>query len=45
VAYKLNPDHPKAERAWLRLHHVVGDLEYPVQLHPVNDAPVPDADG
>lgn len=45
VAYKLNPDHPRSERAWLRLHHVVDGQEYPIQLQPVNGASVPDENG
>ncbi|MCL5290726.1 MAG: hypothetical protein M1489_06865 [Firmicutes bacterium] len=45
VAYRLNPDHPRPERALLRLHHVVDGQEYPVQLQPVNGAPVPDEKG
>ena len=45
VAYKLNQDHKKPERAWVRLHHVVDGQEFPVQLTPVNGAPVPDEKG
>ena len=45
LAYKLNPDHPRPERAWLRLHHVVDGREYSIQLQPVNGAPVPDEKG
>ncbi|KJR96827.1 MAG: hypothetical protein VR68_13705 [Peptococcaceae bacterium BRH_c4a] len=45
VAYKLDKDHSKPERALLRMHHVVDGQEYPIQLQPVNGAPVPDKDG
>lgn len=45
VAYSLNADHPRPERAWLQLHHVVDGQEYSVQLEPVNGAPVPDEKG
>lgn len=45
VAYKLNPDQPRPERAWLRLHHIVDGQEYPIQLQPVNGAPAPDEKG
>lgn len=45
VIYKLNQDHPQAERAWLRLHHQVGTSEYPVKLEPVNPADAPDGNG
>ncbi|MCL5058879.1 MAG: hypothetical protein M1130_12990 [Actinobacteria bacterium] len=45
VAYKLNPDHPRPERAWLRLHHIVNGQEYSIQLQPVNGAPAPDEKG
>ena len=45
VAYKLNPDHPRPERAGLRLHHVVDGQEFPVRLAPVNGAPLPEKDG
>jgi len=45
VAYKLDKDHTKPERALLRLHHIVGEEEYPIQLRPVNGAPTPDANG
>lgn len=45
VTYKLNQDHPQAERAWLRLHHQVGTSEYPVKLEPVNPADAPDGNG
>lgn len=45
VAYRLNPDHPHPERTWLRMHHVVDGVEYPMQLQPVNGAPVPDSSG
>ncbi|WP_333871258.1 Athe_2463 domain-containing protein [Desulforamulus putei] len=45
VTYKLNQDHPKAERAWLRLHHQVGNAEYAVKLEPVNPADKQDANG
>jgi len=45
VAYKLDKDHTKPERALLRLRHVVGEEEYPIRLQPVNGAPAPDANG
>lgn len=45
VTYKLNASHPKEETAWLRLHHVVGSNEYPVNLEPVNPGDTTDANG
>ncbi len=45
VTYMLNKDHPKEERAWLRLHHQVGDTEHKVTLTPLNPADKPDANG
>ncbi|CCO08858.1 Athe_2463 domain-containing protein [Desulforamulus hydrothermalis] len=45
VTYKLNQDHPRAERAWLRLHHQVGNTEYPVKLQPLNPADAPNSNG
>lgn len=45
VAYKLNPDHHRSERAWLRLHHVVDGREYSIQLQPVSGAQAPDERG
>lgn len=45
VTYRLNHDHNRQEKVWLRLHHVVGQKEYPISLEPVNPADVPDADG
>ncbi|MCL6478853.1 MAG: hypothetical protein K6T65_10595 [Peptococcaceae bacterium] len=45
VAYRLNPDHPRPERALVRMHHAVNGQEYRMQLQPVNGAPVPDGNG
>lgn len=42
--YKLNDDHPQAETAWLRLHHLAGS-EHVINLQPVNPADAPNAQG
>lgn len=45
VRYSLNKDHYQAERAWLRLHHVVNNIEYPITLVPVNPVDALDSNG
>ncbi|AEG61975.1 Athe_2463 domain-containing protein [Desulforamulus ruminis] len=45
VTYTLNPDHPQPEKAWLRLHHVVSGVEYPITLEPLEPQDTPDPDG
>lgn len=44
VRYALNEDHPQAETAVLRLHHVAG-AEHAINLQPVSPADAPDAEG
>ncbi|RJX20187.1 MAG: hypothetical protein C4575_07155 [Desulforudis sp.] len=44
VRYKLNDDHPQAETAWLRLHHLAGS-EHVINLQPVDPADAPNAQG
>ncbi|MEW6541926.1 MAG: hypothetical protein AB1402_10025 [Bacillota bacterium] len=44
VRYRLNEDHPQAETAWLRLHHVAG-AEHAINLQPVVPADAPNAQG
>ncbi len=45
VTYSLNKNHPQPETAWLRLHHVIGENEFPVTLEPLDPADAPDAKG
>ncbi|ABO51291.1 hypothetical protein Dred_2787 [Desulforamulus reducens MI-1] len=45
VTYTLNKDYPQQERAWLRLHHVLGGQEYAVTFEPINSADALDANG
>lgn len=45
VTYSLNKDHPQAEIAWLRLHHVIDGKEYPITLEPLNPADKPNEKG
>lgn len=45
VTYSLNKDHPQPEMAWLRLHHVIGENEYPITLEPLDPADAPNTKG
>lgn len=45
VTYTLNKDHPNPEKAWLRLHHVVGNQEFAITLEPINSATPLDSNG